>query len=102
MMAAMRLVPGLGTFLEKSGFCVQGDVPRIDSESAWQYLERRFKNTSLNTFDSFGSHSYQHLKSDDAIRALVIAMQPDATKVHNMDKYFLRPPPIGCALRVYR
>jgi len=81
---------------------VQGDVPRIDGESAWQYLKRRFKNTSLNTFDDFGSHSFQHYKSDDAIRALVTAMQPDATKVSNMHKYFLRPKPIGCALRVYR
>jgi ubiquinone/menaquinone biosynthesis C-methylase UbiE len=102
LMAALRLVPYLGTVLEKSNLCVQGDVPRIDGESACQYLKRRFKNTSLNTFDDFGSHSFQHYKSDDAIRALVAAMQPDATKLSNMDKYFLRPKPIGCALRVYR
>jgi hypothetical protein len=102
LMAALRLVPVLGIFLEKAGFCVQGDVPRIDGESTWQYLKRSFKNTSLNTFDYYGSHSFQHHKSDDAIRALVKAMQPDAAKVRNMDKYFLRPAPIGCALRVYR
>lgn len=102
MMAALRLVPGLGSFLEKSGFCMQGDVPRIDGESAWQYLKRRFKNTTLNTFDWFGSHSFQHLMSDASILSLVKAMQPDATKVGNIDKYFLRPPKIGCALRVYR
>ena len=102
LMATLRLVPTLGAFLEKSNFCVMGDVPRIVGESAWQYLKRRFKNTSLNTFDNFGSHKYQHLKSDDAIRALINAMQPDSTKVSNVDKYFLRPAPVGCALRVFR
>ena len=102
LMALLRLAPGLGLFLEKSGFCVMGDVPKLPDESAWGYMKRRFKNTSLNTFDNFGSHQYQHLKSDDEIRALVKAMQPDAAKVTNMNKYFLRPTPIGCALRLYR
>ena len=102
LMATLRLVPGLGMFLEKSNFCVQGDVPHIAGETPWQYLKRRFKNTSLNTFDTYGAHSFQHHKSDNAIRALVKDLQPDASKVCNIDKYFLRPSPIGCALRVYR
>jgi len=100
--AVLRLLPVLGLFLEKAGFCTQGDVPQIEDETIWQRLKRRFKNTSLNTFDCFGSHHYQHHKSDDAIRALVKAMQPDPTRVLNMDKYFIRPTPIGCALRVFR
>ena len=102
IMATLRLAPGLGMFLEKSGFCLQGDVPRLDGESAWARMKRRFKNTSLNTFDWYGSHRYQHHKSDKDIRALVKALQPDATKILNMDRYFLRPPPIGCALRIFR
>ena len=102
VMALLSLVPGLGVLLEKSGFCVTGDVPKLPTDSAWGYMKRRFKNTSLNTFDGFGSHQYQHHKSDDEIRALVKAMQHDAAKVGNMDKYFLRPAPIGCALRVSR
>ena len=102
IMAALRLVPGLGVFLEKSGFCVQGDVPRLDGESAWVRMKRHFKNTKLNTFDWYGSHQYQHHKSDDEIRTLVKALQPDPMKILNMDKYFLRPPPIGCALRIFR
>ena len=100
LMALLRLVPALGMFLEKSGFVVMGDVPKLPAESPWGYMKRRFKNTSLNTFDGFGSHTFQHHKSDDEIRALVKAMQPDPAKVANMDKYFLRPAPIGCALRV--
>jgi hypothetical protein len=102
LMALLRLVLGLGMFLEKSGFCVMGDVPRLTAESPWGYMNRRFKNTSLNTFDGFGSHSFQHHKSDDEIRALVQAMPSDETRVVNMEKYFLRPAPIGCALRVSR
>jgi len=101
-MAALRLVPGFGVFLEKSGFCVQGDVPWLDGETAWARMKRRFKNTSLNTFDAYGSHQYQHHKSDDEIRALAKALQPDSMKILNMDKYFLRPAPIGCALRIFR
>lgn len=102
LMGILRLVPMVGTFLEKAGFCVQGNVPVIPQESAIARLIRRFRVTTLNTFDWFGSHTYQHLKSDTEIRALVYALQPDNTKVLNMDKYFLRPAPIGCALRIYR
>jgi 2-polyprenyl-3-methyl-5-hydroxy-6-metoxy-1,4-benzoquinol methylase/uncharacterized protein YbaR (Trm112 family) len=102
LMAFLRLIPGLGVALEKSHFCVMGDVPKLADESAWANMRRRFKNTALNTFDCYGSHSFQHHKSDDEIRALVKAMQPDGSKVYNMEKYFLRPTPIGCALRVFR
>ncbi len=102
VMALLSLVPGLGNLFEKSGFCVTGDVPRLPADSAWTYMKRHFKNTCLNTFDGFGSHKYQHHKSDAEIRALVKAMQTDATKVLNIDKYFLRPAPIGCALRIFR
>jgi uncharacterized protein YbaR (Trm112 family)/ubiquinone/menaquinone biosynthesis C-methylase UbiE len=102
LMACLRLIPGFGVFLEKSYFCVTGDVPRLANESAWAYAKRRFKNTALNTFDCYGSHSFQHFKTDDQIRDLVKAMQPDSSKVVNMYKYFQRPTPIGCALRIFR
>ena len=102
LMALLRVVPGLGVFLEKTGFCVMGDVNKLPAESAWSHIKRRLKNTSLNTFDCFGSHKYQHHKSNNEIRALVKSMQPDLAKVFNMDRYFLRPAPIGFALRVSR
>jgi hypothetical protein len=102
LMALLRLAPGFGAFLEKSGFCVMGDVPKLPGDSLWAYTKRRFKNTSLNTFDCFGSHQYQHLKTDDEMRTLVRALQPIPEKIRNMDKYFRRPAPIGCALRVSR
>lgn len=102
IMATLRLVPVVGWFLEKSRFCVQGDVPRIDGETTWERLRRRFNSTSLNTFDSYGSHQYQHHKSEDEIRALVEELQPDASKILNVDEFFRRPKPIGCALRIFR
>jgi len=100
--SALRLIPVLGELLEKSGMVVQGDVPAKPGESLLSRLKRRFKNARLNTFDCYGSHQYQHHKSEAEIRALVASLQPDASKVLNADRYYLRPPPIGCALRVYR
>lgn len=101
-LAVLSLVPGLGVLLEKSGLCVSGDVPRLAAESEWSYKKRRFKNTALNTFDAFGGHAFQHHRSDDEIRSLVTALQPDPSKVKNITEYFRRPTPIGCALRVFR
>jgi len=102
LMGLVRLLPVLGTFLEKAGLRVRGDVPVIANEGTVARLIRCFHATTLNTFDCFGSHKYQHHKSDAEIRALVHALQPDESKVLNMDKYFLRPAPIGCALRIYQ
>lgn len=101
-MSVLRLIPGLGWLLEKAGFVVQGDVPRIPNETLWNRLGRRFKITTLNTYDGFGFHKYQHHKTDEEIRNLVRELQPDETKVMNSEKYFSRPAPIGCALRIFR
>jgi len=95
IMAALRMVPLLGWVLEKSMLVVRGDVPAGPS-----YLRRAYRSAALNTFDCYGSHSYQHLKTDDEIRALVSELQPDTSLVRNMDRYFLRPPPVGIALRL--
>lgn len=97
IMSLLRFVPGLGFMLEKSGIMVRGDVP--PGPDRWS---RAYKSGVLNTFDCFGSHSYQHLKTDDEIRALVAELQPDPEKVFNTDRYFMRPPPIGIALRLFR
>jgi SAM-dependent methyltransferase/uncharacterized protein YbaR (Trm112 family) len=102
IMAFLGMVPLLGFVLEKLCFCVQGDVPKIIGESRFQYLRRWYKNISLNTFDCYGSHTYQHLKSDYEIKDLVLNLQPNLEKVLNLENYFLRPAPIGCALRIFR
>lgn len=101
-MAMLRLVPLLGVVLEKLLLVVQGDVPPIPGQSIVSRLKRRFKLAELNTFDAYGSHQYQHHKRDDEIRALIESLQPKPTKILNAEKYFLRPTPIGCALRIFR
>jgi uncharacterized protein YbaR (Trm112 family)/SAM-dependent methyltransferase len=102
LMGVLREIPVLGVLLEKGGVCVQGDVPHVEGESWWPHKRRRFRATVLNTFDGFGSHTFQHHKSEAEIRALVRELQPDSKKVLNVEAYFSRPPPIGCALRVFR
>jgi len=99
-MAGLRLIPAVGPVLEKAGFCSQGEV--LGTNGGKPSLVMRFRATRLNTFDRFGSHTYQHLKSDAEMRALVAALQPDASRILNADAYFSRPAPIGCALRVFR
>jgi ubiquinone/menaquinone biosynthesis C-methylase UbiE len=100
VLAALRLVPGLGVFLEKSGCCSQGVV--LGPGGAPPTWRQRFASTRLNTFDAFGSHAYQQYKTDQEIRSLLAELQPEAAKIGNLDRYFSRPPPIGCALRVQR
>ena len=97
ILSVLRLIPILGWFLEKSGFMVRGDVP---PGPAW--VERAYKSGVLNTYDCYGSHSFQHLKTDEEIRALVAELQPDSRRVLNADRYFQRPQPIGIALRLLR
>ncbi|WNO05826.1 methyltransferase domain-containing protein [Rhodoferax mekongensis] len=98
----LRMLPGLGGVLEKLLLCVQGDVPKIEGETRWSRIVRRYKAACLNTFDAYGSHQYQHHKTDAEIRTLVATLQPDVEKVLNAEEYFARPPKIGCALRVFR
>ena len=96
----LRIVPLLGAILEKLNFAVQGDVPIIPGEKFFDRIKRRFKASQLNTFDAYGSHSYQHHKSDYDILRLALSLQNDSNKIGNLDESFKRPKPIGCALRI--
>lgn len=98
----ISLLPGLGKLIEKAGAIVTGDVVTQPSDGFWTRAQKRYRATVLNTFDAFGTHEFQHHKSDAEINALVDRLQPDATKVKNREAYFSRPKPIGCALRVLR
>jgi SAM-dependent methyltransferase len=102
VMACLNLIPGLGLMLNKLLLCAQGDVPVISGEGFLGRCKRRFKACSLNTMDAFGSHAFQHHKTDGEIQVLVRDLQPDLGKVRNYDDYFRRPQPIGIALRVFR
>jgi uncharacterized protein YbaR (Trm112 family) len=100
LMGVLRQVPVLGAVSEKAGLCVMGDVRR--GGSAFDRLKRRFRATVLNTFDTFGSHEYQHHLSDRELQSILMRLQPDREKVLNARAYFSRPQPIGCALRLTR
>ena len=97
LMSTLRFIPILGLFLEKSSVMVRGDVPKGP-----HYIKRCYIAGVLNTFDCYGSHSYQHLKSDDEMKRLITELQPDSSKVLNAKQYFSRPQPIGCALRLFK
>ena len=94
-MSALRMVPVLGWVLEKGHFMVRGDVP-----AGPDWWARAYKAGVLNTFDCYGSHAYQHRKSDDEIKSLVRELAP--RRVENFDAYFARPQPIGIALRLFK
>ena len=94
-MALLRFVPVFGWFLEKSLFMVRGDVPAGPNR-----LTRQYRAGVLNTFDWYGAHAFQHHKSEHELREFVRQLQPDIAKVGNLDRYFARPPAIGCALRL--
>lgn len=100
LMGCLRLIPGLGYVLEKLQLCVQGDVP--GTTGTLNRIKRRFQATVLNTFDYYGGHSFQHHKTDEEMRELLSRLQPDSSKIGNLERYFRRPPPIACALRVAR
>jgi ubiquinone/menaquinone biosynthesis C-methylase UbiE len=101
-MALIREVPLLGVALEKAGVLMQGDVPRGDGDGAYDYLRKRIRATTLNTYDWYGFHEFQHHLSDTEVQRLVFDLQPDPEKILNYDKYLAKPTPIGCALRVFR
>ncbi len=96
-MSCLRFVPVLGVLLEKSMLMVRGDIAEGP-----QRIRRLYMAGVLNTFDCYGAHAYQHLKSDAEIRALVAELQPNPAKILNMERYFLRPQPIGIALRLMK
>ena len=95
VLAALRFVPVIGWTLEKAGLVNLGSVP---AGPGWR--RAAYNAAVANTVDGFGGHAYQHLKSEAEIRALVSELQPDTSLVGNLEKYFSRPQPIGCALRI--
>ncbi|HEY7533759.1 MAG TPA: class I SAM-dependent methyltransferase, partial [Nitrospiraceae bacterium] len=96
-MALLRFVPALGWCLEKGLLMVRGDIPDGPDR-----IRRMYKAGMLNTFDWYGGHRYQHHKTEQELRGLVSTLQPDSSKVMNLDRYFTRPPMIGCAIRIMK
>ncbi len=100
LMGVLRLVPVLGWMLNKLRLSITGRIPDIAGESWLARKLRVYRLTTLNTFDTFGSHGYQHYLSSQEQRDVIASLQPDPNKVANMQAYFLSPQPTGCAVRV--
>jgi uncharacterized protein YbaR (Trm112 family) len=96
-MAALRFLPIIGALLETAQFVIRGDVPRGPN-----LVRRLYRSAVLNTFDWYGSHTYQHQLTPDDLRLLVHGLQPDDSLIVNLDAYCSRPLPPGLAIRVSR
>jgi hypothetical protein len=96
----LRTVPLLGWLLNKLRLSLTGKTPHVPGE-AWLARQKRIYHlTALNTFDMFGSHAHQHYLSPAEQMDVVKRLQPDLSKVGNLEAYFRTPQPTGCALRV--
>jgi len=102
IISILRFIPFFGKLLEKSLFCFKGDVPGIENEKVWRKIVRHYKTTVLGTYDAFGTHHYNHHKSDSEIINLIESLQPNTRKVLNREKYFSRPQPIATGLRIFK
>jgi uncharacterized protein YbaR (Trm112 family) len=97
VMAVLRFIPVLGGLLEKAQLVLRGEVPPGPGR-----MSRMYRAAVLNTFDWYGSHSFQHQKTPGELRALVSTLQPDSSKVRNLERYFRRPLPPGLAIRLIK
>jgi hypothetical protein len=95
VMSALRFVPLLGPLLEKATLMMRGEVIKGP-----HYFKRAYRAGVLITFDSFGSHGYQHHVSLKDQRAISKRLQPNEKKWKNFDAYFTRPMPISAAMRL--
>ena len=97
VMSVLRFVPLLGMLMEKACLVSRGDVPKGPNT-----IKRQYVQGILNTFDLYGSHTYQHHKTNEQMKTLIHELQPDSEKILNYDKYFDKPRPVGCAVRLFR
>ncbi|MBI1327639.1 MAG: methyltransferase domain-containing protein [Alphaproteobacteria bacterium] len=98
--ALFGIVPVIGKALGGAGIVVDGDVPRLENESALSYSARRYKQFALNTYDFYGYHVYQHVLNKEQLQSLLLSLQPDKTKIENFERYFETPLLPGMAFRI--
>jgi uncharacterized protein YbaR (Trm112 family) len=96
-MARLRLIPVLGVLLERALFLVRGDVPPGE-----RYEQRVYSTTVLNTFDFYGSNSYQHQLSAQELADICNSLRPVPRQILNLEAYYHRPLPPGLPLRLQR
>jgi len=103
LMGVLWFVPVVGWMLHKSMMIIKGNTPSDKNETFLERLKREFYSVVTNTYDWYGSHSYQHHITNEELTKLLGELQPDNSKVLNQDKYFSRKPVYdGASLRVVK
>jgi hypothetical protein len=93
LMSLLRFIPLVGWLLEGCLLMARGQV--LDKG-----LKAKYKAGVLNTFDMFGSHAYQHAKTEKELRDLIASPKP--TQVFNIDRALGNPSAIGCTFRLVK
>jgi len=103
LMGILWFVPILGKLLKISMMLIKGKSPQDKNETIKQRVIREFCSVVTNTYDWYGSHSYQHHMRDNDLEKLMFKLQPDENKIENKDKYFSRKPVYnGSSLRIIK
>jgi ubiquinone/menaquinone biosynthesis C-methylase UbiE/uncharacterized protein YbaR (Trm112 family) len=103
IMGILWFVPILGWVLRKSMMIIKGNTPKDESESLFEKIKRTYYSVVTNTYDWYGSHSYQHHITNGELKKLLYDLQPDEEKILNQEKYYSRNPVYdGASLRVVK
>ena len=89
------MIPVLGSFLEKVGLVIRGEVPPGEN-----YDKRLYETAVLNTFDMYGSHKYQHHLSGIELADICNSLNPKPSRILNLKQYYSRPTPPGLLIRL--
>lgn len=103
IMGVLWFVPPIGWLCRKSMMLIKGNTPKDEKESLTEKLKREYYSVVTNTYDWYGSHSYQHHITKDALTDILQELQPDERKILNTRKYFSRTPVYdGASLRIVK
>jgi len=100
-MGILWFIPFLGWFLHKSMLIIKGNTPFDKTETFLERIKRTYYSVVTNTYDWYGSHSYQHHIKDKDLKKLIDELQPNKSKVYNQQKYWSKKPVYdGASLRI--
>jgi hypothetical protein len=100
-MGILWFIPFLGWFLRKSMLIIKGNTPVDKTETVLDRIKRTYYSVVTNTYDWYGSHSYQHHIKDKDLKILIDELQPNSSKIYNQQKYWSKKPVYdGASLRI--
>ena len=103
VMGFLWFVPIIGWLLHKSMMIIKGNTPTDENETLLEKIKREYYSVVTNTYDWYGSHSYQHHITHKELKKLLHELQQDESKILNKEKYYSRKPVYdGASLRVIK